>query len=572
LQLVHGGRDARLREPNTLRALAILAEEGFVRRADADVLADSYRFLRRLEHRLQMVRDLQTHELPADHRAQTTLARSMGLPDASALLAEYARTTEVVRGLHERLFYRPLTEALAASAAPPPGFDRASTEELLAALGFADPSAAYELLVNVASPTTRLGKVLDTLFPVIGPALAAATPDAALVRFGRVTEQLREGDDVADALAERPDAARRLAALAGASSSFADALVARPELVRSLYRLPSPERPLFEGADPDGELMRVAGAFASGEVRVPELGVLLAGVAEGVLRRAVTEAGSAVPVAVIGVGRLGAEELSFASDLDVLFVYEGEGSESFHEAGRAAERVMASVREAGWTIDADLRPEGKAGPLARSVASFLEYWERWAETWEFQSLLRVRAVAGDEALGRRFVANARDFAYPEMVSREQVVSIRRMRVRMEEERVRPRGSGRYHFKLGYGGLADVQFAVELALMRHGAAHPDVRRTRTVEILEALAADRLLEDSVALSLSEAYVFLTTIKATLEIEHRLQAEALPRSPEGQAALAARLGYEERGRHRFLQDYRRVTRRARLAMDRVFYGEEP
>ena len=191
LQLVHGGRDARLREPNTLRALAVLAEEGFVRRADADVLADSYRFLRRLEHRLQMVRDLQTHELPADHRAQTTLARSMGLPDASALLAEYARTTELVRGLHERLFYRPLTEALAASAAPPPGFDRASTEELLTALGFADPPAAYELLVNVASPATRLGKVLDTLFPVIGPALAAATPDAALVRFARASSGAR---------------------------------------------------------------------------------------------------------------------------------------------------------------------------------------------------------------------------------------------------------------------------------------------------------------------------------------------------------------------------------------------
>src|SRR5439155_7158572 len=140
LQLVHGGRDERLREPNTLRALAVLADEGFVRRADADVLADSYRFLRRLEHRLQMVRDLQTHELPRDPAAQLTLARSMGLPDAAALLDEYAKTTDVVRGLHERLFYRPLVEALA-TAAPSPGVDRASTQELLAALGFADPVA-----------------------------------------------------------------------------------------------------------------------------------------------------------------------------------------------------------------------------------------------------------------------------------------------------------------------------------------------------------------------------------------------------------------------------------------------
>jgi glutamate-ammonia-ligase adenylyltransferase len=570
LQLVHGGRDERLREPNTLRALGALADEGFVRRADADVLADSYRFLRRLEHRLQMVRDLQTHELPRDPAAQRTLARSMGLPDPGALLAEYATTTEVVRGLHERLFYRPLVEALATSS-PRPGVDRASTEELLAALGFADPAAAYGLLTGVADPSTRLGKVIDALFPVIGPALAAATPDAALVRFARVTEPHRNDDDVADALAERPDAARRLAALTGASSAFSDSLVARPELIKSLYHPPLPGHPLFLD-DPDGELLRVAGAFAAGEVAVADLGGLLAGVAEGVIARALAEAASEVPLAVIGLGRLGAEELSFASDLDVQFVYEGEGPDAFHEAGRASERVMESVRGQGWAIDADLRPEGKAGPLARSLVSFLEYWGRWAQTWEFQALLRARLVGGDEALGRRFVANARDVAYPELLTREQVVAIRRMRVRMEEERVRPKGSGRYHFKLGYGGLADVQFAVELALMRDGAGHPDVRRTRTLEAIQALAAERLIEDSVALSLSEAFEFLTAIKATLELERRVQAETLPPSPEGQAALATRLGYEERGRHRFLQDYRRVTRRARLAMERVFYREEP
>ena len=205
----------------------------------------------------------------------------MGLPDAAALLDEYAKTTDVVRGLHERLFYRPLVEALA-TCRTAPGVDRASTEELLAALGFADPAAAYALLTRVADPATRLGKVIDTLFPVIGPALAAATPDAALVRFARVAEQHRDDDDVADALAERPDAARRLAALTGASSAFADALVARPALIRSLYHLPLPEHPLFLD-DPDGELLRVAGAYAAGEVAVADLGGLLAGVAEGVI-------------------------------------------------------------------------------------------------------------------------------------------------------------------------------------------------------------------------------------------------------------------------------------------------
>jgi [glutamine synthetase] adenylyltransferase / [glutamine synthetase]-adenylyl-L-tyrosine phosphorylase len=317
-------------------------------------------------------------------------------------------------------------------------------------------------------------------------------------------------------------------------------------------------------------LVQVAGAYAAGELTFPESGRCLAAVADGLVAAALVGADPSVPVAVIGMGRLGAQELSFASDLDVLLVYEGEGPEDYEAANRAAELLLAGVRSAGWPADADLRPEGRAGPLARSLTSYLEYWERWAETWEYQSLLRARFVAGDESLGRRFLSNAADFAYPEALSFEQVAAIRRMRVRMEEERVRPAEARRFHFKLGYGSLADVQWAVELSLMRHGFDRPEVRRTNTLEALEALAAARVLEDSVAAALGEAYVFLSDVKNALEIERRVPVSALPAVPEDQAALARRLGYMEHARHRFLQDYRRITRRARLAMERVFYGE--
>src|SRR5439155_1541114 len=339
LQLVHARRHPALREPGTLPALRALADEGFVAPADAEALADSYRFLRRLEHRLQMVRDLQTHELPRGRAALETLARSMGLDGPDRLMAEHERHTARVRGLHEQLFYRPLLEAFGAASAgaPRPGIDRQDTEELLAGLGFADPAAAYRAFARIVDPATRAGKVLGGLFPVMAPALAtAALPDAALVRFERVVAALRESADegLADRLAGRVDAARRLAALVGVSSHFADALAARPGL-----------------------------------------------------------------------------------------------------AGDAAERVMARARDAGWQVDPDLRPEGRSGPAARSLASYLEYWQRWADTWEYQALLGARFVAGDEVLGRRFVANAHDVAYPETVTLEQVAAIRRMRVRMEEERV-----------------------------------------------------------------------------------------------------------------------------------------
>jgi glutamate-ammonia-ligase adenylyltransferase len=575
LQLVHGRRDERLRHTNTLAALAALAEGGYVRTADAEALAGSYRFLRRLEHRLQMVRDQQTHELPSDPHALSTLGRAMGLSDGVRLRAEFERHTVAVRGLHERLFYRPLMEALATASGPTPGADRASTEELLAGLGFADATTAYELLVRVMDPARQLGRVLGTLSPVIVPALAeAAVPDAALVRFARVADAARDGGleaELADRLVDRPDAARRVAALAGASSAFADALIARPQTIRLLYEVP-PEAPsLFAGDEPRDALIRVAAAHAARELRVPETGRRIADAADAAVGRALAAADPRDPVAVIGMGRLGGADLSFASDLDVLFVYDGDGPEAFQRSRDAAERTVARLRDEGWAVDADLRPEGRSGPLARSMASYIEYWQRWAQTWEYQSLLRARLVAGDEFLGRRFVSNAADFAYPEALTVEDVAAIRRMRVRMEEERVRPRGAGRFNFKLGHGGLADVQFAVELSLMRHGARHPEVRHTHTLEALEALARARLIEDSVSLSLSQAYTFLTEVKLGLEIEQRVAAQALPAAPESQAALARRLGYGEMARSRFLEDYLRITRRARQAMERVFYPEE-
>jgi glutamate-ammonia-ligase adenylyltransferase len=205
------------------------------------------------------------------------------------------------------------------------------------------------------------------------------------------------------------------------------------------------------------------------------------------------------------------------------------------------------------------------------MVSYLEYWQRWAQTWEYQALLRARFVAGDEALGRRFLLNATDVAYPERLAVEQIVAIRRMRVRMEEERVRPKDARRFHVKLGYGSLADIQFAVELSLMRHGSEHPEVRTTNTLDAIRALLTTRLLEDSVARSLADGWVFLSEVKNALEIERRVPVGSLPGGPEEMSALARRLGYEEGGRAAFLADYRRITHRVRVAMERVFYPED-
>jgi glutamate-ammonia-ligase adenylyltransferase len=565
LQIVHGRRDERLREPNTLRALAALAREGYVAEPAAAALADAYRFLRTLEHRLQIVRDIQTHELPSDPDARTRLARSLGFEGSRELLTEYGRQTELVRGLHERLFYRPLLEAFAGPTAPRPGVDREATEELLEGLGFVQPGRAYEVLERLVDPRTRLGRVLAHVFPVMAPALAfAATPDAALVRLERVVEGAACASEVVDLLTSDPRVASRLAHAVSASSFATDLLAARPERVLALEDGGS-------GSDVQAALVGVVARYAARDLEPKGTGLAISEVADRVVREALEEAAPDLPFSVIGLGKLGAEELNFASDLDVVFVYEGEGSEEFRRAATVAERVLAEIRRAGWEPDADLRPEGRSGPLAKSLAAYLEYWERYAQTWEFQSLLRARFVAGDQDLGRRFCSLAADFAYPEYLPVERAAEILRMRERIERERVRPPEAGRFHFKLGHGSLADVQFSVELSLMRHGGARPDVRRRGTLDAIDALAEARLLEAATARSLGEAFVFLTDVKNALEIDRRVHAEALPPSPEEQVALARRLGYEEYPRQTFIADYLRITRRARRAMERVFVEGE-
>jgi glutamate-ammonia-ligase adenylyltransferase len=571
LQIVHGRRDERLRTPNTLAALRALAREGYVADADADALAGAYRFLRRVEHRLQIVRDLQTHDLPPGRHARTTLARSLDLADADALAEEYERTTGLVRSIHERLFYRPLLESFAGPAQPHPGHgtDREATEELLGGLGFAEPGRAYDVLGRLVDPGRRIGKVFANLFPVMAPALALSpTPDAALVRLERIAEAVGDGRDVADLLATDPPSARRLAHLAGASSFAIDLLVAEPSRILGLS-----DTLLGAETDAAGALVDAVARTAARELTPRESGEAMSAVAVRVVREALADAEppSDLPFAVIGMGKLGARELNVASDLDLLFVYEGEGAEAQGRASALAERVLRGIRDAGWEPDADLRPEGRNGPLARSIAGYLEYWQRYAETWEFQALLRARAVAGDPDLGRRFELNAADAAFPpEGLTIDRVADIRRMRERIERERVKPPEAGKFHFKLGIGSLADVQFAVELSLMRHGGRHPELRSRRTLEAIDRLAAAKLLPGSAARDLGEAFVFHTDIKNALEMDRRLHAEAVPAAPADQTALARRLGYEEYPRQSFIDDYLRVTRRARRAMERVFSEE--
>jgi glutamate-ammonia-ligase adenylyltransferase len=301
----------------------------------------------------------------------------------------------------------------------------------------------------------------------------------------------------------------------------------------------------------------------------------LADLADACVEAALRALDATVPFAVIGMGRLGGRELSYASDIDVLFVYDGDRPSDFEAAEHTATRLM---REIGATtaegktfrVDLNLRPEGKKGPLARSLDGYRAYYEKWALTWEFQSLLRARPAAGDPDIGRRFCELIEPYVYREPFPPEAVREIRRIKARVERERIPPGEDPQFHLKLGKGGLTDVEFTVQLLQLQHGAAHREIREPSTTTALTALADAGLLDVGDADILLEAYRFCERARNALYLVTGRPNDALP-SGRDAVRLARLLGYLHRPEAELRDDYRRVTRRARRVVERVFYGRE-
>ncbi|WP_053849693.1 bifunctional [glutamine synthetase] adenylyltransferase/[glutamine synthetase]-adenylyl-L-tyrosine phosphorylase [Streptomyces sp. NRRL B-24085] len=626
LQLVHGREDGSLRSGTTLDALQALAAGGYVGRADAAQLDDAYRFLRSMEHRIQLYRLRRTHLVPEDEADLRRLGRSLGLraDPVTGLHREWKRHASVVRRLHEKLFYRPLLDAVAQLGPGEIRLSAGAARERLVALGYADPASALRHLEALASGVTRKAAIQRTLLPVLlGWFAESADPDAGLLNFRKVSDALGKTPWYLRLLRDEGAAAENLARVLSAGRLAPDLLMRAPEAVALLGdgdggglaprgRAGLEQEILAAVRRADGaaqavtaargvrrrELFRTAAADIVGsygtETRPaePDQGALVdrvgaavsdltAATLAGTLRAVVRDTwGDTLPTrfAVIGMGRFGGHELGYGSDADVLFVHEPCEGVDEREASQAANKVVSEMRrllqipsaDPPLLIDADLRPEGKSGPLVRTLTSYAAYYRRWSLAWEAQALLRAEPVAGDADLGRRFVELIDPLRYPAAgLGDDAVREIRRLKARMEAERM-PRGADpKLHTKLGPGGLSDVEWTVQLLQMRHGAQVPGLRTTRTRAALAAARDAGFISADDTQVLDEAWVLATRVRNAVMLVRGRAGDTFPAEARELAAVGRYLGYGPGHAGDMLDDYRRTARRARGVVDELFYG---
>jgi len=614
LQLVHGRSDESIRRATTLSALAELTRGGYVGREDGAALDAAYKFLRCLEHRLQLAQLRRIHVMPEDGESQRQLGRAMGFmaQPVAELDRQWKLHNKEVRRLHEKLFYRPLLLAVAQLHGDEARLSTDAAEVRLAALGYADPVAAIRHLEALTSGVTRTAAIQRTLLPVmLGWFADAPNPDAGLLGFRKISESLGATHWYLSLLRDEGQVAQRMARLLASSRLATDLLQRAPEGVAMLGE-PSGLQPLSaevlrqemcaaglrhsDAADGIAavrairrrELFRIAVADTLGTLDVDEVGRALTAVTAaaleaglGVAGRVVEqERGSGLPfrMAVVAMGSFGGGELGYGSDADVMFVHEPVDGASTQDATTAAHDVANELRrllalpgtDPALEVDAGLRPEGRQGPLVRSLESYAAYYARWSAPWEAQALLRADAMIGDEGLRHRFTALVDPLRFPpDGVSPADIREIRRIKARVDSERL-PRGADpATHLKLGRGGLADVEWTIQLLQMQHAGGVPALRTTRTLEALSAAVEAGVLEASDADALRGAWSAASRLRNAITQVRGRPADSLPRDTREKAAVAYLCGYGPGESDALVNDYLRRTRRARQVVDRVFWG---
>lgn len=612
LQLVHGRADESLRSPTTLVALRALIEGGYVGRRDGAAMEEAYEFLRTMEHRIQLFKLRRSHIVPDDPEDLRRIGRSMGYRQnpAENLTKDWQAHRRSVRRLHEKLFYQPLLEAVASLPTDGMRLTPLAAEQRLTALGFVDPKGALAHIQALTSGLSRRAAIQKSLLPAMLAWFAESPdPDGGLLAFRKISEGLGETHWYLRKLRDEGEGAEQLAHVLSSSKYVTDLILRAPDSVALLgdnaeLRPLDRERLMTEvdlaaGRHKESadairavrrvrrrELSRIGIADVLGRLDILEVGDALTDVSTATLAGALKASTAAVEaergemptrMAIVLMGRLGGGEAGYGSDADVMFVHDPYEGADPQEAATAAMAVAQGLRkmlaapgdDPALEVDAELRPEGKNGPLVRSFTSYEAYYEKWSAVWEAQALLRANATIGDAGLRERFTTLIDPLRWPEGgATPAEVREIRRIKARVDSERL-PRGANpKTHLKLGRGGLADVEWTVQLLQMQHAHAVPGLQTTRTLDALHAAVEADLVSASDAEELEAAWRLVSRIRNAVVLMRGKAAESMVEHAGERAGVAHLLGYGMDQGELLNDDYLRTTRHARKVVERIFY----
>lgn len=632
LQLIYAGRDRSLRERNALKALHMLSQKGLITYQEHAALAKAYVFLRTVEHRIQMLDDLQTQSIPQDEREVRTLARRAGYlergREAALLLGEYAEHTRVVRSIFDNLFSFTGEERTADSTGRDYELllDRETSEQETVALftryGFRDPEKAYRNLILLREgaafvlQTPRSRKLFNDIFPsLFHEIVSSPDPDMALNHLESFLAAEGSWESFQSLLKFDASAGKVLIAVFANSEYFSRMLVGRPVLLQNLlesskvygigtHAVFSRElSEMLERASGITEKLDVLRRFKhQEEIRLGMADLLsnmdvmavsrdLSKLAEVCLDAALNLAASEIGrrfnspaslqgLAIIGVGKLGGRELTYGSDLDILFVFSEARADAappglsvFEYFSKIAEKTISYLstltREGfAFRIDTRLRPTGSKGPLVQSVDAFRTYYKDQAQTWERQALLRARHIAGDSAVGKSFCSEILKVIYRDADKKILAGDIAAMRKRMEEE-IGKEDSASYNIKQGAGGLVDIEFIVQYLQLLHGNKHRRIRVPGTYNALRAIRKLHIMTREDADFLIKAYLFLHRLESRMRIVSNQATSELAKEAGLLLPLARRMGYrdtETAGGPQLLNDYQTLSTRVRAIFEKI------
>lgn len=637
LQLVYAGKNPALRQKNSLEALTALKEARIITAEDYNSLAEAYCFLRTVEHRIQVVHERQAHSLPRRDDEFLALARRCGylredgMERFRAVLEEYRRKVSAIYG---GLFLS-RDERLKEEVRPElycffdPGTDPDLLKDMLADRGFQDVESAYAnlLLLRDGPPRARLTERMRRILAKISPLLlqeifASPDPGMALSNLERFLCAIGSRSSFYALLAENRETLKLVVSLFGMSEFLSKIAIAHPELLESMvsrtYAASSKERQQMDEElaaflAPAGnfedrldllrryrheEFLRIGMNDIYGNMEQTDIANQLTRLAEaclfaacGMARLELARFGRPTYLdadgecreanfAIIGMGKMGGNELNYHSDLDIIYIYDRQGEsnggrrisnhEYFAKLGQKIISILTTQTREGYAykIDTRLRPSGNAGPLVTSLDSFRSYHRDEAQIWERQALTKARVVYGDEALEKRIEEVIRDTVYgagaDESVRRE----IHRLRMRMEAEIARE-SAGSYNIKTGRGGMVDVEFVVQYLQLSYGRDFPDIRNANTLLALQAIKGCCLIPEEQGDTLLNGYICLRRLENRLRIIHDYSMNDLGGSREYLNKLALRLGYAPNLQHPgevMMKDYEEMTGAIRRVYDTI------